>query len=131
MDSFRQDLKYAIRALSRDKGYAITAILTLGLVIGANVAIFSVISSVLLQPLPHPEAERLVTIFNSYPKAGVERASNGAADFIDRRGIEALEDVANYRGTSRSLGVDGVPRRIRGMQVTPSFFPLLRAEPLL
>jgi predicted permease len=131
MDNIRQDLKYAVRALIKDKGYTLTAILTLGLVIGANVAIFSVISSVLLQPLPFPDADRLVRIFNSYPNAGVERASNSAPDYFDRRQLDALEDVANYRGSGYSLGIDGVPRRVRGMQVTPSFFPLLRAEATL
>lgn len=118
MDNLRQDLKYAVRALIRDKGYALTAILTLGLVIGANVAIFSVISSVLLRPLPFPDADRLVRVFNSYPNAGVERASNSAPDYFDRRQLETLEDVASYRGSGYSLGIDGVPRRVRGMQVT-------------
>ncbi|MCP4899134.1 MAG: FtsX-like permease family protein, partial [bacterium] len=132
MDPIRQDLKYAVRALKKDRGFTITAVLTLALVLAANVAIFSVVNSVLLQPLPHPESDRLVTLFNSYPNSGVERASNGAPDFFDRRQyVEALEEVASYRGRGYALGIDGVPHRIRALQVTPSFFPVLRAEPRL
>ena len=129
MDSMLQDIRYGTRLLIRNRGFSITAMLTLALVIGANVAILSVINSVLLRPLPFEGAERLVRIFNSYPNAGVERASNSAPDFFDRReGVPAFEEVASFRTRGRTIGVEGAPRRARGMQVTPSFFPLLRAE---
>ena len=130
MDSFRQDLKYAFRALVKDRGYAIAAVLTLTLVLAANVAVFSVVNSLLLRPLPFPESDDLVRLFNSYPNSGVERAMNGAPDFFDRRrAIDALDDVATYRSRSYAMGFDGIPRQIRAMQVSPSFFPLLRVQP--
>ncbi|MCP4895671.1 MAG: FtsX-like permease family protein, partial [bacterium] len=132
MDPIRQDLKYAVRALKKDRGFTITAVLTLALVLAANVAIFSVVNSVLLQPLPHPESDRLVRLFNSYPNSGAERSSNGAPDFFDRRqNVEAFEEVASYRGRGYALEIDGVPHRVRALQVTPSFFPVLRAQPRL
>ena len=124
MDSFRQDLRYAIRALVKDRGYASAAVLTLALVLAANVAVFSVVNSLLLRPLPLPESDDLVRLFNSYPNSGVERAMNGAPDFFDRRrAIDALEDVATYRSRNYAMGFDGIPRQIRAMQVSPSFFP--------
>ena len=130
MDSFGQDLKYAFRALVKDRGYAIAAVLTLTLVLAANVAVFSVVNSLLLRPLPYPESGDLVRLFNSYPNSGVERAMNGAPDFFDRRrAIDALDDVATYRSRGYAMGFDGIPRQIRAMQVSPSFFPLLRVQP--
>ncbi|MCU0291050.1 MAG: ABC transporter permease [Thermoanaerobaculaceae bacterium] len=132
MGSLRQDLTYATRLLVRDRGFSITAILTLALVIGANVAIFSVINSVLLQPLPFERAGDLLEVFNSYPNAGVDRASTSAPDFFDRRkGVAAFEEVASYRERDLTLGTRETPRRVHAMQVTPSFFPLLRATPRL
>ncbi len=132
MDSFRQDFKYAIRALVKDRGYATAAVLTLALVLAANVAVFSVVNALILRPLPIPKSEDLVRLFNSYPNSGVERAMNGAPDFFDRRrAIEAFEDVATYRTRGYAMGFDGIPRRILAMQVSPSFFPLLRAQPRL
>ena len=67
MDRALQDLKFAIRFLWRDRSFALTTLLTLAVCIGANAAIFAVINSVLLRPLPVPEPAQLVRIFNSYP----------------------------------------------------------------
>jgi len=85
MDRFFHDLKYAGRVLWRDRGFAATVIFTLAVCIGANAAIFAIINGVLLRPLPIPESDRIVALYNSYPKAGVERASSGVPDYYDRR----------------------------------------------
>ncbi len=130
MDSFRQDLKYAFRSLLKDRGFSFASVLTLTLVLAANVAVFSVVNSLLLRPLPFPEADQLVRLFNSYPNIGVARSAAGAPDFFDRRrAVEALEDVATYRALGYAMGFDGSPRQVPAMQVSPSFFPLLRAKP--
>lgn len=129
MGTFLFDLRQARRLLIRDRGYSIAAAVTLAVVIAANVAVFSVLNSVVLRPLPFDRAEDLVWVFNSYPKAGVERASNSAPDFFDRRqGVPAFEEVAALRDRDYTLGAGTAPIRVAGLQVTPSFFPLLRAD---
>src|ERR1700675_4190898 len=72
-DELRRELSYAARLLRKTPGFTATALLTLAVCFGANLTIFAVIDSVLLRPLPLPEPDRLVTVFNTYPNAGVER----------------------------------------------------------
>jgi putative ABC transport system permease protein len=130
MDRFLHDVRYATRVLSKDRGFAATVILTLAVCIGANAAIFAIINGVLLRPLPIPEADRLVTLYNSYPKAGVQRASTGVPDYYDRlRETDAFEELTLYRLTGQTIGGQNDPQRLMGMLVTPSFFRMLRATP--
>src|ERR1039457_816118 len=70
-DELVRELRYAARLLRKTPGFAVTALLTFAVCLGANLTIFAVIDSVLLRPLPFPDAGRLVTVFNTYPKAGV------------------------------------------------------------
>ncbi len=131
-ESLRQDLKYGARLLWKDKIFALTALMTLSLSIAANTIIFSIIHSVVLKSLPFPESDRLIAIFNSYPNAGVQRASNGAADFVDRRrALTTCEDVALYQTQGLTIGEKGLVQQVEGMGVTPSFFRLLRTQPIL
>jgi len=76
-----QDLKFAAKLLLKDKAFNIIALLTLALCIGANSAIFTVLNSVVLQPLPFPDSRRLVTMRNNYPGVGVNSGSNGVTDY--------------------------------------------------
>lgn len=132
MDTLLHDLKHALRLLSKDKGFTATVLLTLAVTIGAHTAVFSVVSSVLLESLPFPEPERIVLMTNSYPGAGVVRASNGVPDYYDRlREVDVFEEQALYVSRGRSIEMQGLPERIDAMQVTPSFFRLLRAKPEL
>lgn len=130
MGSLSQDLKLAARRLAKDKGFTLTAGLTLALCIGANAAIFGIVRSVLLRPLPVAEPERLVTMWNAYPNAGVAgRGANGAPDYFDRRALnDAFEELAAFQTAGVALDLSGVPQRVRSMRVTPGFFPLLRTE---
>ena len=84
MERLVQDLKFAVRVLWKDRGFAITTLLTLAICIGANSAIFAIVNSVILRPLPVPDPHRLVILYNSYPNAGVERGSTGVPDYYDR-----------------------------------------------
>ena len=132
MDLFLQDLRFGARLLWKDKGFAITALATLAICIAANTAIFSIVNAVILKPLPLPEPDRLLIIYNSYPNVGVKRASNSVPDFYDRRrGLTALEDVAMYNNQGLTVGDKGSVQQLEGMNVTPSFFRLLRARPEL
>ena len=132
MGPFSQDLRFACRLLLKDKTFNLVALVTLALCIGANTAIFSVINSVILRPLPYPEPDRLVEIFNAYPNAGVPRAANGVPDYFDRKKeTDIFEEVTLYQGRSFNVGVEGSPARITGMAATPSYFRVLRIAPLL
>src|SRR5688572_534279 len=131
MDRLLQDLRFAARLLWKDRGFALTALLTLALCIGANAAIFAVVHSVLLRPLPVPEPERLVLMHNSYPRAGVERASNGVPDYYDRlREVDVFEEQALFNTRSVTIGIEGDPQRVSSMVARPSLLRLLRAAPV-
>jgi len=132
MESLLQDLKFGAKLLWKDKGFASTAVATLAICIAANTAIFSVIHAVVLKPLPLPESDRLLVLYNSYPNVGVKRAENGVPDFYDRRrAVTALEDVALYNNQGLNVGDQDSVQRLDGMGTTPSLFRLLRSRPLL
>ena len=133
MDSLFRDIKFSGRVLWKDRGFAATAILTLAVCIGANVAIFTIVNSVLLSPLPVPDADRIVMMSNLYPNAGVEDfGSSGVPDYYDRiRDVDVLEEQSVYRLSGETVEIDGIPQRIRKMSATPSLFRLLRAQPVL
>lgn len=132
LDSFVREIRLAFRHLARERTFAAVVVVTLGVCIGANVAAFSVLNAIVLQPLPYADANRIVTIYNSYPGAGVERGSNAAIDFFLRREhVEAFEQVAVYQPWGHTVGEAGSTERVRTMRVTASFFPLLGVEPVL
>jgi predicted permease len=132
MDSPLHDVRFAIRLLWKDKAFSIATILTLAVCIGANTALFSIVYSVLLRPLPVPESERLVLLYNSYPRAGAERGGSGVPDYVDRvKGITALETLSLFDTRNRSTGESGRPERVLSMGVTPSFFRVARVKALL
>src|SRR5215207_6034372 len=107
------DLRFAVRILLKDRGFALTVLLTLALCIGANAAIFAVVNSVVLRPLPVPGADRLVLLYNSYPKAGVERAASGVPDYYDRlRETDVFEELAMYNQRGVTVGGQGDAQRL-------------------
>jgi predicted permease len=122
IDSLRQTL----RRLARERGFTATVVLTLALCIGANVAIFAVVDAVLVRSLPFPEPGRLVTVINSYPGAGVERAGASLPNYYDRRGaIKAFSSVAMFRTRDAIVGEAGAPVRVESARVSPEFFATL------
>ena len=133
MDRLAQDIKFAVRLLWKDRSFSLTTIATLALCLAANVAIFAVVNGVLLKPLPFDEPERLVRMFNKYPGAGVEaEGSNGVPDYFDRRrDMTSLEETGLFRESGVTLSGNGLAEaeRIQAMQVTPSFFRVLRTQP--
>ncbi|MEX1128882.1 MAG: ABC transporter permease [Vicinamibacterales bacterium] len=131
MERFRQDLRFAVRVLVKDRAFTVTTLLTLALCIGANAAIFAIVHSVLLRPLPSPDAERLVLLYNSYPKAGVARGSSGVPDYYDRlRETDVFEELALYQQRGVTIGGEGSAERLLGMAARPSLFRMLRAAPV-
>ena len=80
LSSFAHDLRFASRLLVKERAFALTALVTLAICIGANTAIFSIVRSVVLRPLPIPHAERIVIFHNNYPNAGALRGTTGVPD---------------------------------------------------
>ncbi len=130
MENLLQDVRYGVKLLWKDKGFATTAILTLALCIGANTAIFSVINKVLLSPLPYDEADRITFIYNAYPKAGCDPCGASVPDYYDRiEQTDAFEILSMHSGANLTVGIEGeTPERVQGLGVTPSFFRLLRVD---
>src|SRR5688572_1341947 len=96
---FLRDLKYALRSLLRARGFAIAVVLTLGLGIGANTAIFSVVRGVLLRPLPHRDGDRLVYLRHSVNGPGGEDINFSVPEILDfREGAKSLGGIAEYSG---------------------------------
>jgi predicted permease len=132
MERLLQDLKFAVRLLTRDRAFSLTMLATLALCIGANAAIFAVVHSVLLRPLPYPDPAQLVFFHNSYPGAGVIQASSGVPDYFDRlRETDVFEEIALYQQRGMTVGSEGSVERVTGMAGTPSLFRMLRAEAVL
>ncbi len=132
MESLFQDLKFGLKLLWKEKGFTITALLTLALCIGANSTIFSMINTVLLRPLPFEESENLVTVFNSYPNAGAPIGSNASGDYFFRReSIEAFGELGMYQSSRHTIGESGTPERVTSMRITPSLFPMLQVQPIM
>ena len=128
------DLSLALRMLWNARVYATTAIVTLAVCIGANAAIFTIVNSVLLKPLPVPDAGSIVLMANNYPNAGSAVAGNnsGAPDYYDRlRDMTVFEEQAMYAGRALPVEIDGSPQLVRGMAATPSLFRLLKVAPAL
>jgi len=127
-----QDIRYALRVLRNHLGFTVIAILTLGLGIGANSAIFSVIHSVLLRPLPFPQLERIVQVWESRVDRGWNRASMNPANFWDFRDQnQTLEDLTALFGRSLVLTGRGFPERIDGALISAGFFRVLGVQPVL
>lgn len=133
MEKFIREMKSAARSLTRTKGYTLTVIITLSACIAVNVAIFAIVNSVLLRPLPVPNAQQIVLMANRYPKAGVpDQYISSSGDYYDRlKYVSALQDQAEFRFADQTLTINGMPEQARGMIATPSIFPLLQVQPLV
>jgi predicted permease len=129
MSTLFQDLKFAARLLWKDKAFAIGAVVTLAVCIGANAAVFCIVNSILLRPLPFPEADRVMLLHNSYPKAGADDVDTAVPDYYDRlRETTVFEEQALYRELGGTIGSGERAERLSGLRVTPSFFRLLRVN---
>jgi predicted permease len=128
-----QDIRFGLKLLWKQKAFSLAALLTLALCIGANTAVFTILHAVVLNGLPFPDADRLVTMYNLYPGVGVtDRGSNGVPDYLDRRKLtDVFEEVALTGSRGYDVGPEGASRRIEGEYVTPSYFRVLKTQPLL
>ena len=127
-----KDIRYAARVLRKNPGFTLTAVLTLGLGIGANTAIFSVVNATLLRPLPFYEPARLVVIQNQFKALGLDSASASVPDFIDyRKQRHLFEEVAAVNSDDFNLTGADRPERLSCGETTAGLFPLLGVKPIL
>jgi putative ABC transport system permease protein len=139
VEDVRRDLKHTARGLWRSPGFTFAVILTLALGIGGNTAIFSVVDQLLLRPLPYPEGEKLVMVYERFLRgasgsAPTERLRNGVspANWLDwQRDSSAMSSLAVWRSTTNILSGVGEPARVNMQLVSWEFFPLLGVQPLL
>lgn len=131
-DLLQRDTRHAVRLLRRSPGFTFTALATLALCLGANLTIFAVVDSVLLRPLPFPDAARLMSVFNSYPRANVPNDGASLTNYYERRGrIDAFSHVAAWRDGTSIVGETGATERIPTTRVSPEFFETLGMPPII
>jgi putative ABC transport system permease protein len=134
IDDAGRDVAHGLRSLRRTPGFTAIAVITIALGIGATTAIFSVISAVLLRPLPYPNADRLVQLFAPNNERGLPRGARAIppAHFeVLRAPSRSVSHVAGYIQTSATLTGQGDAVRIAGVQITASVFPMLGVTPFL
>jgi len=125
-DGIGRDLRYALRGLVKNPGYALVFIVTLGLGIGANTAIFSAVHGVLLRPLPHEDGDRLVYLRQAAPLADLDNVLFSVPEIEDyRTGVATLDEIAEFSAmTFTMLGYEQ-PRRVRAGIVTGNYFDVM------
>jgi putative ABC transport system permease protein len=132
-DALLQDLRFALRGFLRSRSFALVAIIALGLGIGANATIYSTLRAMVLHPLPFRDLDRILIIGETVPKLGLESSVAPAnyRDLIERS--STFQRLAAFQGRGWDANVTGVglPERLEGYLVTPSFFPLLDMAPLM
>ncbi len=121
-------LRFAFRALLRDKGFAITTILTIAMCVAASTVMFAIVNAVLLRPLPFADSNSILLVYNNYPKAEVgEMYNSSAGDYYDRlAGMNAFDEQAMFNYANLTLEINHTPEQVRGMRATPSLFRLLK-----
>lgn len=126
MDQVLQDVRHAFRMMRQNPGFTLAAVAALALGIGANTAIFSVLNTVLLKPLPYPDPSRLVMFLNTSPQGAGPGASPTKFN-LWRRQSAVFQDVAAYRFNVLNLTGGGDPEQIPAGQVSADFFRLFGA----
>jgi len=135
MRNLLPDLRFGFRLIRKNPGFAAIAILVLGLGIGANTAIFSVVNGVLLRPLPYPQPDRLVRVWHTPPAKsfpGMTRFSVSAANFVDWKAeSRSFDGLAMYNFTHATMTGGNQPQVVRITRVTDGFFGVFRMQPML
>ena len=122
--------RHTLRGLSKSPGFTAVAVVTLGLGIGANTAVFSLVSGILIHPLPYPEPERLVGMWHTAPGVGFPQIEQSDATFMNYRDhARSFEDMALFTTGYRNFTDDREPERIEAAFVTASLFTVLKIAP--
>jgi predicted permease len=132
MKTLVQDARYALRTFAAAPGFALAAVLSIALGVGANSSIFSVASALLLRPLPYQDADRLAILWNRSPGLGITEDWFSTAQYFDiRNGSRGFEQVALAIGANANLTGDGEPERVGTVRVSSNLLPMLGARPAL
>src|SRR5438552_6135436 len=133
LEALFRDVRFGLRMLLKTPGFTVVAVATLGLSIGANTAIFSLVNGVLLRPLPFPDAERIIYIEGKNPAAGISQSNISFLDFTDwSQQTDLFASTAAYWTGEAHLGADGgEPERVPRAGVTTGFFSVLGVQPAL
>ncbi len=126
MGTLIQDVQYALRGLGKARGFAVVALLSLAIGIGVNTAIFSIVNTLLLRPLPYKDANRLAILWNRSPGLGITEDWFSTAQYFDiKTGHHGFEDVAIAIGGNENLTGDGEPERVGTIHVSSNLLPML------
>jgi len=130
IESVAADLRYALRTLRRMPVFTFVATITLALGIGATSAMFTLVNSILLRPLPYPESDRLVRLIQSYPEKGLDTWGISQENIVMYRdGATDFESFAAYQSAGMTMRSSAGPIRVSGSRVTADFFKVLRVNP--
>ena len=132
MSTLVTDIRHALRSLFKNRGFAVVALVTIALGVGANTAVFSVVNAVLIQPLPYADADRLVAIHETARRATVERRSPSYPNFLDwQREVRTLDGMTANAGGRVTMLVGTTPERLSGELVSWNYFDVLGLRPAL
>jgi predicted permease len=131
MSTLIADVRHALRSLSKNRGFAAVALLTVALGVGANTAVFSVVNAVLLQPLPYAESDRLVAIRETSRRATIEQRAVSYPNFLDwQREARGAQAMAANSSTRFTLLLGNTPERVIGEAVSWAYFDVLGIVPI-
>ena len=129
MDRFRQDFRFAVRALLKNPVVSLFVIVSIAIGVGANAAIFSAVDVFMIRPLPYPEPEQLVQVFTTNRERGWSEASSSIPDFRDWRERSETLDLTLYYSVGVNLSGGDRPERLSGLRVTANFLEVSRVMP--
>jgi putative ABC transport system permease protein len=129
---FRSDLRFGLRVLGRNPGFALVAVLTLGIATGANTAVFSVVEAALIRPLPFPAPERLALLWEAVPELGMQKMPFSVPDLDDFIRLQtSFAALAAYENKRYDVGVAGEAQRVMGARLSGTLFLVLGTKPAL
>ena len=130
METFWQDLRYAFRMLRKNPGFTAVAVITLGLGIGANTAIFSVVNGVLLRPLPYREPQNLVRVYSEFPTMQLKKFWLSPPEFLDiQKEAKSWEAIGAWAPGGQNVGTGSEPLRVTSAAITRSLIDALGVQP--
>ena len=132
MTALVHDIRYGLRMLAKNPGFTFVAVVALTLGIAGTTAIFTVLDAVLLQPLPYPAPDQIVTVAQTIRSTGISSHDNSPANYLDFVAQnDVFSELAASRGSQATLGGRDQPERVRTTTATPNFFPLFGVQPIL